>query len=75
VSKLSPQERLARIKENRQNKKGMDWGQLDSDFAQQITRVESKLHFPIFGDYPLMKFLQQYDDLAVFAREEQNANR
>jgi len=41
-------------------------GDIDSDMAETITIFEKTMGFPVMGDYPLMKYLQQLDDLRTY---------
>jgi hypothetical protein len=41
--------------------------------SRQITFVEMELGTVIYGEYPLMKFLQQYEDICYFKEQERRA--
>jgi len=78
VSKLSPKDRLARLQKGHNKAVASakkDWKEVDGLMSIQITEVERELGFPIMGDYPLMKFLQQRTDLEIIHQREKEANR
>ena len=74
MSKLSKEERLTRLLKSKQTT-NISWDDIDTELARQITYVEMKLGFPIYKDYPLMKFLQEADDIRYFDEQERNAMR
>jgi len=78
MSKLSRKDRLARL-QDKHNKAALksrkDWCEVDGFMSIQITEVERELGFPIMGDYPLMKFLQQRFDLNIIHQRENEANK
>ena len=69
MSKLSSEARLALLQENLR-RKSLTWVDVDTEHARQITFVERELGFPIMSDYPLAKFIQQYEDIIYFKQEE-----
>ena len=78
MSKLHPKDRLARLQENHNKaafKSKQDWAEIDGLMSIQITEVERELGFPMMGDYPLMKFLQQRVDLEIIHQREKEASR
>ena len=49
------------------------WTEADGLLSIKITETERHLGFPIMGNYPLMKFLQQVDDLRYIIQKENEA--
>lgn len=79
MSKLTPEKRLARLQKHHDKTRLANvtsWNEKDGYLSIQITQVERELKFPIFGDYPLMKFLQQEQDLKyLIDREKAESKR
>ncbi len=69
MSKLTKEQRLARLQRNL-SQKGFSFDILDLELSREITRVEREMGFPIMGNYPLMKFLQQVEDLNWILQQE-----
>ena len=73
MSKLSAKERFARLQKNH-NSAALsakdDYAEKDGMLCLDITAIERELGFPIMGDYPLMKFLQQKTDLEIIHERE-----
>ena len=78
MSKLTQGERLARLQKNHNRSAYLakdDYKELDGTLSIQITQVERELGFPIMGDYPLMKFLQQKTDLEYLIKKENEQSK
>lgn len=69
MSKPNLKQRVARLQ--RQNlESSYSWEELDNDHSRMITFTERELGFPIMGDYPLMKFLQEYVECIKLKQED-----
>ena len=71
MSKLSKEERLARLQQNLNKCKS--WADVDKELSLEITQVEKEFKIQIDGSYPLMKFQQMVDDLHILGKREEKA--